>query len=390
MSRHERHGSAWLASLVPLALVACAGATKSAAQAAPVTPRHEEAFAWQTTSGRTHPLVGRIWDARARAFVEAKRVFEGAAQARFVLLGEKHDNPDHHRLQALVLEREVEAGRRPRVAFEMLEVGEQPTVDAYWATPGATASGFGAAVGWNESGWPPFHDYEPILDVAFAARLPILAANLEHERARALVHEGLSALSPERVALLELDRPFPPELERSLEADLGADHCGMLPQSILAPMALAQHARDAQMARALQGGEKDVPATLIAGGGHVRRDRGVPYYLALNGETSLLALDFVEVQADQTEPSRYVPAAPDGTPAVDFVWFTPRANDEDPCKAFTHASGRTAVSQHRGQVPAVTSESAAQDEARDGQKPDDARSDERPDGVRPRLAVAFE
>jgi hypothetical protein len=169
-----------------------------------------------------------------------------------------------------------------------------------------------------------------------------VAANLEHDRARALVHAGLAALTPERAAALRLDRPFPPELESALEAELAEDHCGMLPPSLLAPMALAQHARDAQMARALLDGGNDVPAVLMAGGGHVRRDRAVPYYLALNGETSVLTLDFVEVQAGQTEPSRYVPAAPDGAPAVDFVWFTPRANDDDPCKAFTHARGSTA------------------------------------------------
>ena len=144
--------------------------------------------------------------------------------------------------------------------------------------------------------------------------------------------------------MLELERPFPPELERSLEADLGEDHCGMLPLSLLGPMALAQHARDAQMARVLLDGGKDIAGVLIAGGGHVRRDRGVPYYLALNGETSVFALDFSEVQTAETEPGRYVPAAPDGAPAVDFVWFTPRVSDEDPCKAFTHAQGATASS----------------------------------------------
>jgi uncharacterized iron-regulated protein len=336
--------AAWLARLLPLALAACTGSgTKPPVQSAALVPAHRDAaIAWQTKLDQTSPLVGRLWDARSRAFVEQESVFERAARARFVLLGEKHDNPDHHRLQALVLERLVAAGRRPRVALEMVEVDAQPTVDAYMATPGASASGFGAAVGWDASGWPPFHDYQPIFEVAFAARLPIIAANLEHDRARALVHEGLSALTPERAALLELDRPFPPELERSLEQDLGQDHCGMLPPTLLPPMALAQHARDAQMARALLDAGKDSPAALIAGGGHVRRDRGVPYYLALNGETSVLALDFVEVQTGQTEPSGYAPAAPDGSSAIDFVWFTPRASDEDPCKAFTHLPGGTA------------------------------------------------
>jgi uncharacterized iron-regulated protein len=310
--------------------------------AAAVAPQHDRASRSPPQSERTQPLAGRIWDTRAHDFVDAQRVMSRAAEARFVLLGEKHDNPEHHRLQALVLERLLEAGRRPRVALEMLDVDAQPTVDAYLASPNATASGFGAAVGWDTSGWPPFLTYEPIFDVAVPARLPIVAANLEHARARALVHEGLSALSRARAASLGLTRPFPSELEQALESELGEDHCGMLPSSLLAPMALAQHARDAQMARVLLDGGNDVPAVLIAGGGHVRRDRGVPYYLALNGENSSLTLEFMEVQAGQTEPSRYAPAAPDGAPAVDFVWCTARASDEDPSKAFIHARGGTA------------------------------------------------
>ncbi|HEY5896275.1 MAG TPA: ChaN family lipoprotein, partial [Burkholderiales bacterium] len=50
-----------------------------------------------------HPLVGRIWDARAARFVPAEEVFDRAARARHVILGETHDNPEHHRLQLAVL-----------------------------------------------------------------------------------------------------------------------------------------------------------------------------------------------------------------------------------------------------------------------------------------------
>jgi uncharacterized iron-regulated protein len=100
-------------------------------------------------------------------------------------------------------------------------------------------------------------------------------------------------------------------------------------------MALAQHARDAQMAQVLlREGAKD-GAVLIAGAGHARLDRGVPYYLKLEApESSAVSVAFIEVESERTAPATYV--AERG--AFDYIWFTPRVTDEDPCAAFAPKS----------------------------------------------------
>jgi uncharacterized iron-regulated protein len=149
--------------------------------------------------------------------------------------------------------------------------------------------------------------------------------------ARALVKQGASALSPERVKELRLAEPVPAPLEASLVEELRASHCGHLPEKYLAPMALAQHARDAQMAKVLTtAGAKD-GAVLVAGGGHARLDRGVPYYLALAmPDATVAALVFREVRHGEADAKAYV--AEEGP--FDYVWFTPRGSDEDPCAAF--------------------------------------------------------
>ena len=96
-------------------------------------------------------------------------------------------------------------------------------------------------------------------------------------------------------------------------------------------MALAQHARDAQMAKVLAiAGAKD-GAVLIAGGGHARLDRGVPYYLALEAPgASVASLVFREVRHGEADAKAYI--SEEGP--FDYVWFTPRASDEDPCAGF--------------------------------------------------------
>jgi uncharacterized iron-regulated protein len=73
-------------------------------------------------------------------------------------------------------------------------------------------------------------------------------------------------------------------------------------------------------------------AVLIAGAGHTRLDRGVPYYLRLaEPDASIVSIAFREVASGSTSPRDEESAA------YDYVWFTPRASDEDPCAAFKHA-----------------------------------------------------
>ena len=275
--------------------------------------------------------MGKIWDVKAAAFVEPSALMARAATARFVLLGERHDNPDHHRLQARAITELIKAGRHPAIVLEMLEVEQQPAVDGYLAQSGARAAGFGAALGWEKTSWPPFSEYQPIFEAAFAGKLPIVAGNVAQADAKALVHRGVSALSAERAQQLRLDRAFPPELEAPLIDELRGSHCGQLPENLLAPMALAQHARDAQMAQALAGAPGNDGAVLIAGGGHARLERAVPYYLAIDAPgATVVSIAFREVQhADRDAKSYAVDEGP-----FDYLWFTPRQSDDDPCAAF--------------------------------------------------------
>lgn len=324
----------WLIGCV-LLLVACktskpADAPRAAHRSEAAAPA-PEAVPWLTQLDRDHPLVGRVWDAHDRAFIDAAALARRLAPAKFVLLGEQHDNPDHHRLQARLITELVSLGRRPAVVLEMLEVEQQPAIDAYRERGDATAAGFGAAVAWEKTSWPPFADYRPIFEAAFEGKLPILAGNIAQADAKALVKRGLSAIAPERAEQLRLHQPFPSELEAPLLDELRASHCGQLPESLLAPMALAQHARDAQIAQVSLSASGVDGAVVIAGAGHVRRDRGVPYYLGLaTSEVSVASVVFREVRHDDDGSHA---SAPDPAP-FDYVWYTPRHSDDDPCAGF--------------------------------------------------------
>src|SRR3989442_9183693 len=74
---------------------------------------------WESQAERAHPLVGRIWDVKAGTFIPENTLVARLVASRFVLLGERHDNPDHHVLQAKLVRAMVAAGRRPPGGFAM-------------------------------------------------------------------------------------------------------------------------------------------------------------------------------------------------------------------------------------------------------------------------------
>jgi len=280
---------------------------------------------WRAPLHREHPLVGRIWN--GTVFVDEQTLDAAVRSAHFVLLGETHDNPDHHALEARLV-RVAAQERKPAIVFEMLDVGQQTAIDAAPRTSDAIAN----AVNWSHSGWPDFSLYRPVFDAALAAGLPIVAGNFTKAQMNAIVKDGPARLPPEVATLLQRQEAPSAEVAEAERAEMRAAHCGQLPEEMLGPMVLAQHARDAQLATRMAGWEPG--SILIAGSGHVRTDRGVPVYLAMLARgRSMVSIAFIEVSPTLQTPQEYAAAFHATRLPFDFAVFTPAAQREDPCKA---------------------------------------------------------
>lgn len=274
-----------------------------------------------------------------RAWVSAEALEEAVRSADYALLGEQHDNLDHHRLQARLVAISAERTPAPVVAWEMFDTEQQEPLDAFVAAhgtePGA-AMALGPALGFERTGWPAWSMYAPIAEVALTKHLRLLGANLSRQMAKGLVFHGASVLPEGATARLGLDRPMDPAALASLKRELSDAHCGHLPASHTDAMVLAQRARDATLAeRLLDGSARGV---LIAGAGHARGDRGVGALVreaVTKASKTVVTIAFVEVTDGETEPAAYAarfhPVTEGGPLPFDFVWFTPRASDEDPC-----------------------------------------------------------
>ena len=282
---------------------------------------------------------------RAAAFLLLACVFAGCAGPTprlvwedrlrgdaVVLLGEMHDNPEHHRLRLEVLRRAFAAGWRPAIAMEQLDRDRQADIErARRERPGdaehvlalAASSSKAPGRGWN------WDYYRPFVELALEYDVPVAAANLSDADTGKVARGGFGAVfTTEMMATLGLDKAIPPDMQAAQEREIDAGHCNALPQSMWAAMARAQLARDAVMATALRE-HAARGVVLLAGNGHVRRDIGVPRWLGPAEQLRVFSVGYLEGDAGE---------APAGF--FDAVVQTDAAQRPDHCAAFKTRSGR--------------------------------------------------
>jgi uncharacterized iron-regulated protein len=247
-------------------------------------------------------------------------------QADHVLLGEVHDHPGQHRERATLLT--ALADRRPTVVFEQFA----RTSDAALAAPvGSDLEAWLDRAGFDRKGWGwPLH--RPLIDAALVAGLPMRGGNLARDEARQIARQGAVAAPAD--LLPALAQPLPASAAEVLDRSLLDGHCGQLPAAAVPRMRDAQAARDAAMADALLRAVADgaTSTVLIAGNGHVRRDHGVPLWLARRQPAARVAsVGFLERGSDGSAP----PAAERAV--YDIVWLSARQPRPDPCAGFSIA-----------------------------------------------------
>jgi uncharacterized iron-regulated protein len=269
---------------------------------------------WQSPEGREHRDLGLIVDLQHDAVITPAQLVTKLQAYDGLLVGERHDNPDHHALQLWLLQ--ALAQRRPQggLLLEMLEPEQQTRVDAVrrGLANGRAGADLPKALDWQK-GWD-WNLYGPLVRHALTQPYPLLHANLGRDeimsiyRSAPSLHGRASATGAVRDALL---------------AQIEVSHCGMLPASQLPAMLAVQQQRDRRMAEQMVAAPK--PAMLLAGAFHVRRDLGVPLHIAdLSGErVGVLMLAEVGEKVSATQ--------------ADYVWYTPAQPEQDHCEQLRHS-----------------------------------------------------
>lgn len=261
--------------------------------------------AWQSPEGRDSADLGVIRDLRTGERLTPEQLLDRLAVQPRILVGEQHDNPDHHALQLWLLQTLESRRDQGSLLLEMLDPEQQAKVDAVRQAP--LPADLPQALAWQKS-WD-WDLYGPIVRHALVQPYPLLAANLDRSEIKRIYKEP-PVLQGE---LSTADAVRGPLLEQIRES-----HCGLLPESQMQAMLAVQQQRDRHMAGRLL--TAPGPAMLFAGAYHVRRDLGVPLHLADLGQPDGSAVLILSEVGKPVERG-----------AADFVWYTAALPPIDHC-----------------------------------------------------------
>jgi uncharacterized iron-regulated protein len=173
----------------------------------------------QVHQGTTGYTPHRVYDTRAKRFVDLETMLLDLSRTNLVMVGEQHDDPSSHRLERAILEGLARRRGQLVVSLEMFERDVQSQLNDYLAGRLSEESFLAAA-----RPWPNYQsDYRPLVELAKAHQWPVLASNIPRKYASRISREGtgfLATLPAEERALIARESSCPMDgyFERFVEA----------------------------------------------------------------------------------------------------------------------------------------------------------------------------
>jgi uncharacterized iron-regulated protein len=201
--------------------------------------------------------------------------------ADIVFVGEKHDEPAHHQVQAEALIELALRGRPLTIGLEMASPEDQPTLDAFLS--GAMSDADFAA--WWERNWGfSYALYRPVFDAARAMGFPVVGLNAPRALVREVARHGLAGLSAADRAKLpasvaeSVDARYQAFVESSLDGHgpMSAEQRGRM-REVQAVWNETMGARAAALAASGRA------VLVLAGQGHMLYGAGIPESAARRG-----------------------------------------------------------------------------------------------------------
>lgn len=252
------------------------------------------------------PIVGEIRDLRTGQTLTAQELVMRLAKPSRLIVGEQHDNRDHHALQRWLLQALGEQRPQGSLLLEMLTPDQQQRVDDVRHASTLPAD-LPDALAW-EPGWD-WNLYGPVVRFALTQPYPLLAANLNTVEVRAFYAQP---------PILSGARSNTASVKAELLTQISESHCGLLPASQMPAMLAVQQQRDRRMVERLLAAP--TPALLFAGAYHARKDVGVPIHaLDLGASEAPTVLMLVQQGSEVTAAM------------ADYVWYTPATPAPDYC-----------------------------------------------------------
>jgi uncharacterized iron-regulated protein len=268
-----------------------------------------------------HPLSGKLMDAQS-SLVSFEKLSELVRQHRFVFVGEKHDNPQHHEIESRLIKMRFDGAslkQQGKVVFEMLDESQDQAIATL--KPSDSLDQMRTNLSWPAKTWD-WAIYGPLFQEALRNDA-LSSGNIGKALVGQTYREGQKSLegNPRFTTV--------PAATESIKAylldQIFAAHCGMQSRETLQPMLVIQLAKDASMAAAMR---DTTAAMLIAGGEHVRAETGAPWHLKkAQPEADILIIQLVETKPGLSRLEDYLKSVG----KADLYWFTEATPEKDYC-----------------------------------------------------------
>ncbi len=249
---------------------------------------------------------GQIIDLQSGETLTERQLLAKLASAQRLIVGEKHDNAEHHQIELWLLQNLQKERPQGSVLLEMLTASQQPRVNQVKAwlkeDPQARDSRIQELLHWQK-GWP-WEMYGGVVTEALRAPSPLLNANINRDEIMRLYKDPRFPDGKKSTA---------PAVQAALKETIVAMHGGNIEGQQLTSMLAIQQQRDRYMARQLL--NAPTPALLIAGGYHASRSIGVPLHMedlspASQPVVLMLAEKGMSITAAQADYVWFVAPAP--------------------------------------------------------------------------------
>jgi uncharacterized iron-regulated protein len=225
---------------------------------------------------------GQVVATRNGKTVSLDDIAKAAANTRYVYVGESHDNPHHHQMQAEVIAALVRAGRNVVVGMEMFTRPNQVNL-APWTMGMWTEEQFIEGADWKKQWGFDFGIYRPIFTVVRDNKLPLIALNLPRDWVRAVGRGGYSALTPEQKAELPEDLYLGNKDHRAIFNSLMGGHppSGTQGENIYSAQVLWDEGMADTAIKYMAGRPSaNTVMVVVAGSGHVMYGQGINWRVA--------------------------------------------------------------------------------------------------------------
>ncbi len=252
--------------------------------------------------GSHAPVADSIVDLRSGKTITPGELLELLAAAPRVIVGEKHDNASHHKIEQWLVENLAQQRPQGSVLMEMLTPNQQGRVNKsrLWlqSHPDGNASEIAEQLDWKKS-WD-WSMYNGVVMAAMRGNYPLLSANLDRDEILSLYQAPVFPAG---------NYSSQPDVRAAIAETIRVSHGGKIEPDQQKSMLAIQQQRDRRMAERLLAAP--TPALLIVGGYHASKKLGIPLHIRdLDSQATSVVLMLAEQGTVVTAES------------ADFVWTT--------------------------------------------------------------------